>query len=217
MIRTMPSACAPIAPASAAHPMRRVFALILLLAAGAGQAQEAEVTALMENYWRAYSRSDFEAAAAFLDPRDVESLHDGILPLFLQAADSKNVNVVPLVKVFFGDIPPGRRKDMTGPQVFAGMNRMMRDVMPAVYEALRKSTIRVTKVTPEADGAAIVEYAIRLPEGDAADSERANLHEGRWYLRTKDSTAITIERFRMLLGLDFESGPEVKLSPPDEG
>ncbi len=87
---------------------------------------------------------------------------------------------------------------MTGPQVFAGMNRMMRDVMPAVYEALRKSTIRVTKVTPEADGAAIVEYAIRLPEGDAADSERANLHEGRWYLRTKDSTAITIERFRML-------------------
>ncbi len=132
---------------------------------------------------------------------------DGILPLFLQAAESKNVNVVPLVKAFFGGIPVDKREDMTGPQVFAGMNRMMRDVMPAVYEALRKTRIQVTKVTVEADGTAVVEYTVRLPEGDAADSERANLHEGRWYLRTKDSTSITIERFRMLLGLEFESGP----------
>lgn len=196
--------------------MRRFLTLILLLAAGAAGAQQPEVTALMENYWRAYSRSDFEAAAAYLDPRDVGSLRSGILPLFLQAADSKNVNVVPLVKVFFGNIPVEQREDMTGPQVFAGMNRMMRDVMPAVYEALRTSSIQVTKVTFDADGMAVVEYTIRLPEGDATDSERANLHEGRWYLRTKDSTAMTIERFRMLLGLNFESGPEVKLSPPDE-
>ena len=195
--------------------MRRLFALILLLAAGAGPAQQPEVTALMENYWRAYSRSDFEAAASYLDPRDVGALRSGILPLFLQAADSKNVNVVPLVKVFFADMPVDKRKDMTGPQVFAGMNRMMRDVMPTVYEALRESAIQVTKVTPQADGTAVVEYTIRLPEGDGTDSERANFHEGRWYLRTKDSTAITIERFRMLLGLNFESGPEVKLSPPD--
>ncbi len=197
--------------------MRRFVTLILLLVAGAGLAQQPEVTTLMENYWRAYSRSDFEAAAAYLDPRDVNSLRAGILPLFLQAADSKNVNVVPLVKAFFGNVATDKREDMTGPQVFAGMNRMMRDVMPAVYDALRTSTIQVTKVTLDADGMAVVEYAIRLPEGDSTDSERANLHEGRWYLRTKDSTAITIERFRMLLGLDFESGPEVKLSPPVEG
>lgn len=195
--------------------MRRLFALILLLATGAAPGQQPEVTALMENYWAAYSRSDFEAAAAYLDPRDVGALRSGILPLFLQAADSKNVNVVPLVKVFFADTPVDKRKDMTGPQVFAGMNRMMRDVMPTVYEALRESTIEVTKVSPQTDGTAVVEYTIRLPEGDGTDSERANFHEGRWYLRTKDSTAITIERFRMLLGLTIESGPEVKLSPPD--
>lgn len=193
--------------------MRRLFTLILLMAAGAAQAQQAEVTQLMENYWRAYSRSDFEEAAGYLDPRDVASLRAGILPLFLQAADSKNVNVVPLVKEFFANVPVEKRKDMTGPQVFAGMNRMMRDVMPAVYDALRKATIQVNKVTIESDDTAVVEYTVRIPEGDSVDSERANLHEGRWYLRTKDSTAITIERFRMLLGLDFESGPEVKLSP----
>ena len=195
--------------------MRRLLALIFLLAAGAAHAQQAEVTALMENYWGAYARSDFEAAAAYLDPRDLAALRSGILPLFLQAAESKNVNVIPLVKAFFGTIPVDKREDMTGPQVFAGMNRMMRDVMPGVYEALRKASIRVTKVTVETDGTAVVEYTIRLPEDDAADSEQANLHEGRWYLRTKDSTSITIERFRMLLGLAIESGPEVKLSPPD--
>ena len=195
--------------------MRRLLALIFLLAAGAAHAQQAEVTTLMENYWGAYARSDFEAAAAYLDPRDLAALRNGILPLFLQAAESKNVNVVPLVKAFFGAVPVDKREDMTGPQVFAGMNRMMRDVMPAVYEALRKASIRVTKVTVETDAAAVVEYSIHLPEGDSADSEQANLHEGRWYLRTKDSTSITIERFRMLLGLAIESGPEVKLSPPD--
>lgn len=195
--------------------MRRLLALIFLLAAGAAHAQQAEVTALMENYWGAYARSDFEAAAAYLDPRDLAALRSGILPLFLQAAESKNVNVIPLVKAFFGSIPVDKREDMTGPQVFAGMNRMMRDVMPGVYEALRQARIRVTKVTVETDGTAVVEYTIRLPEDDAADSEQANLHEGRWYLRTKDSTSITIERFRMLLGLAIESGPEVKLSPPD--
>ena len=195
--------------------MRRLFALIFLLAAGAANAQQAEVTALMENYWGAYARSDFEAAAAYLDPRDLAALRSGILPLFLQAAESKNVNVIPLVKAFFGSIPVDKREDMTGPQVFAGMNRMMRDVMPGVYEALRQARIQVTKVIVETDGTAVVEYTIRLPEDDAADSEQANLHEGRWYLRTKDSTSITIERFRMLLGLAIESGPEVKLSPPD--
>jgi hypothetical protein len=72
----------------------------------------------------------------------------------------------------------------------------------------------VTKVEAAADGGADVEYAVKLPDGEATDTERANLHEGRWYLRTKDSPSVTIERFRMLLGLDFESGPEVKLSPP---
>ena len=195
--------------------MRRSLALVFLLAAGVARSQQAEVTTLMENYWGAYARSDFEAAAAYLDPRDLEALRAGILPLFLQAADSKNVNVVPLVKVFFADVALDERKDMTGPQVFAGMNYMMRDVMPSVYEALRRASIRVTKVTVEANDAAVVEYTIRLPEDDATDSERANLHQGRWYLRTKDSTSITIERFRMLLGLTIESGPEVKLSPPD--
>jgi hypothetical protein len=194
--------------------MRRWLALTVLVAAGAARASQPEVTALMENYWHAYSRSNFVAAAAYLDPRDLSALKDGLLPMFLEAAESKNANVIPLVKAFFSGIPPDEREDMTAPQVFAGMNHMMRDVMPEPYEALRQTGIRVTKVTFGEDGTAIVEYVVSLPDGDAADAERANLHEGRWYLRTKDSTALTIERFRMLLGLDFESGPDVKLSPP---
>jgi hypothetical protein len=194
--------------------MRRFLALVVIAAAGAAHASQPEVTALMENYWHAYSRSNFTAAAAYLDPRDLGALKDGLLPMFLEAAESKNANVVPLVKAFFSGIAPDEREDMTGPQVFAGMNHMMRDVMPEPYEALRQTTIQVTKVTFGDDGTTVVEYTVRLPEGDASDAERANLHEGRWYLRTKDSTALTIERFRMLLGIGFESGPEVKLSPP---
>ena len=194
--------------------MRRWLALVVLVAAGAARASQPEVTALMENYWHAYSRSNFAAAAAYIDPRDLGALQDGLLPMFLEASESKNANVIPLVKAFFTGIPADEREDMTGPQVFAGMNLMMRDVMPAPYEALRQSRIQVTKVTLGEDGTAVVEYTVRLPDGDASDAERANLHEGRWYLRTKDSTALTIERFRMLLGIGFESGPEVKLSPP---
>ena len=194
--------------------MRRFLALFLLLAAGAARASQPEVTALMEDYWGAYSKSDFTRAATFLDPRDLAALQGGVLPLFLEAADSKNVNVVPLVKAFFTGVPPEKRKGMSGPQVFAGMNYMMRDVLPAAYAQLGKTTIRVTRVETGADGSAVVEYAVNLPDGEAIDTERANLHEGRWYLRTKDAPAVTIERFRMLLGLDFESGPEVKLSPP---
>jgi len=194
--------------------MRRFLALAVIAAAGAAHASQPEVTALMENYWHAYSRSNFTAAAAYLDPRDLGALKDGLLPMFLEAAESKNANVVPLVNAFFSGIPPDEREDMTGPQVFAGMNHMMRDVMPEPYEALRQTSIQVTKVTLGDDGTAVVEYTVRLPEADASDAERANLHEGRWYLRTKDSTALTIERFRMLLGIGFESGPEVKLSPP---
>jgi hypothetical protein len=34
---------------------------------------------------------------------------------------------------------------------------------------------------------------------------------------TKDTPAVTIERFHMLLGLDYEMGPEVELSPTDPG
>ncbi len=194
--------------------MIRWLAFVLLLVAGSARASDAEVTKLMENYWRAYSRSDFVAASAFLDPRDVGALKEGLLPLFLRAAESKNVNVIPLVKAFFTGIPADKREKMNTAQVFAGMNYMMRDVMPHVYAQLDNATIRVTKVILPGDGTAGIEYVIRLPDQEVTDIERANLYEGRWYLRTKDSPDVTIERFRMLLGLDYETGPEVKLSPP---
>jgi hypothetical protein len=194
--------------------MRRPLVLLLWLAAAAVRASQPEVSELMQDYWRAYSKSDFAHAATYLDPRDLGALQKGVLPLFLEASESKNANVIPLVKAFFTGVPPARRKDMSGPQVFAGMNYMMRDVLPAAYAQLGKTTIRVTKVEVGADDTAVVEYVVKLPDGEATDTEHANLHQGRWYLRTKDSPAVTVERFRMLLGLDFESGPDVKLSPP---
>jgi hypothetical protein len=190
--------------------------VILMLAAGATQASEPEVTQLMQDYWRAYARSDFVAAAAFIDPRDLAALKEGLLPLFLRAADSKNVNVTPLVKAFFTGTPPRKREEMSEAQVFAGTNYMMRYVIPHVFEQLHQSSIRVTKVTLSVDGTAVVEYTVRLPDAEVADVDRANLHEGRWYLRTKDAPADTIERYRMFLGLDYVMGPEVKLSPTDE-
>jgi hypothetical protein len=187
-----------------------------MLAAGASQATEPEITQLMENYWHAYARSDFVAAAEFIDPRDLGALKEGLLPLFLLAAESKNVNVTPLVKAFFTGTPPRKRDEMTQAQVFAGTNYMMRYVIPHVFEQLHQSSIRVTKVTLSGDGTAVVEYTVRLPDTEVADVDRANLHGGRWYLRTKDAPAVTIERYRMFLGLDYEMGPEVKLSPTDE-
>jgi len=192
------------------------WAVILLLAAGTARATEPEVTQLMQDYWRAYARSDFVAAAEFIDPRDLGALKEGLLPLFLLAAESRNVNVQPLAKAFFTGTPPRKRDEMTEAQVFAGTNYMMREVIPHVYEQLHLSSIQVTKVTLPGDGSAVVEYTVRLPDTEVADVDRANLHEGRWYLRTKDAPAVTIERYRMFLGLDYEMGPEVKLSPTDE-
>jgi hypothetical protein len=199
-----------------ATPAAGCLALVLLLAAGAVRASEAEVTTLMEDYWRAYARSDFVAAAEFLDPRDLAALKEGLLPLFLEAAESKNVNVQPLAKAFFTGTPARKREGMTEAQVFAGTNYMMRVVVPHVYEQLHLSSIRVVKVTLPGDGTAAVEYVVRLPDAEVNDVDRANLHEGRWYLRTKDTPAETIERYRKFLGLDYEMGPEVKLSPTDD-
>jgi hypothetical protein len=192
---------------------RIAIGALLLAAAGAVQTSEPEITRLMEDYWRAYSRSDFVAAAAYLDPRDTGALREGLLPLFLRAADSKNVNVVPLVSSFFEGIPAGAREEMTEAQVFAGMNRMMRDVMPQVYAELGRASIREIRITLRDDGTADVAYTIRVRGEELAEADRAGLHEGRWYLRTRDAPAVTIERFRMLLGLEYETGPEVKLSP----
>jgi hypothetical protein len=173
----------------------------LLLFGGHALASEQEVTALMEDYWRAYSRSEFVEAAGYLDPRDLEALRKGLLPLFMKAADSKNVNVVPLVKTFFADIPVDEREDMTAPQVFAGLNRMLRHVMPDVYQSLRKTSIEVTEVGFAPDGSALVRYNVNSPAGDGVNIERANRHEGKWYLRTNETPEATIEQFRMLLGL----------------
>jgi hypothetical protein len=173
----------------------------LLLFGGHALASEQEVTALMEDYWRAYSRSEFVEAAGYLDPRDLDALRKGLLPLFMKAADSKNVNVVPLVKTFFADIPVDEREDMTAPQVFAGLNRMLRHVMPDVYQSLRKTSIEVTEVGFAPDGSALVRYNVNSPAGDGVNIERANRHEGKWYLRTNETPEATIEQFRMLLGL----------------
>jgi hypothetical protein len=194
----------------------RRWAVLLVLATGIARASEPEVTKLIEDYWRAFARSDFVAAAAFLDPRDLGPLKEGLLPLFLRAAESKNVNVVPLANAFFAGTRAARREQMTEAQVFAGMNYMLREVMPHLYEQLHRSSIRISKITLPGDGTAVIEYVIRLPDAEVTDVDRANLHEGRWFLRIKDDPSVTIERYRMLLGLDYEMGPEVKLSPTDE-
>ena len=65
---------------------RPALALLLVLATGVARASEADVSRLMEDYWRAYARSDFVAAAAYLDPRDTTALKEGLLPLFLRSA-----------------------------------------------------------------------------------------------------------------------------------
>ena len=88
---------------------------------------------------------------------------------------------------------------------------------PQVYAQLNRTSIHVTKVTLPGDGTAVVDYAIRVQGEDVAESDQANLHEGQWYLRTRDAPAVTVDRFRMLLGLEYETGPEVKLSPPVDG
>ena len=132
----------------------------------------------------------------------------------IPASSARTAAVENLVKTFFGRIPPGEREGMTPAQVFAGMNEMLKDVMPAVYTALRRTSIEVRGVQVGPDGSALVQYTVRTPDGEAVDVDRANLHEGRWYLRTKEAPAATVEKFRMLLGLSIETGPEVKLSPP---
>jgi hypothetical protein len=193
--------------------MRQLFVIVLLLCGGAALASEQEVSKLMQDYWRAYTRSDFIEAAGYLDPRDLEALRKGLLPLFMKAADSKNVNVVPLVKSFFGEIPEDEREDMTTAQVFAGMNRMVRNVMPDTYEAMQKTSIEVTHVEPAAEGTVVVRYTVKSPEGEGAGSERANLYQGKWYLRTNEAPAATIEQFRMLLGLAPDG--DAPAAPPE--
>jgi hypothetical protein len=192
--------------------VRQFLFSLLLLVSGSALASEQEVTTLMEDYWRAYSRSEFVEAAGYLDPRDLEALRKGLLPLFMKAADSKNVNVVPLVKSFFGDIPEDEREDMTAPQVFAGLNRMLRHVMPDVYRSLRKTTIDVTEVGFAPDGSAVVRYDVNSPAGEGVNIERANRHEGKWYLRTNETPEATVEQFRMLLGL--APGDQEEADPP---
>ena len=106
--------------------MRRLLVLLLWLAAAAVRASQPEVTELMQDYWRAYSKSDFAQAATYLAtaeaPRAAEErLQSAVVGAF------PNITAVPVREdprdalvardgMVLGELPAGARVGTGSPR-----------------------------------------------------------------------------------------------------
>ncbi len=58
-----------------------------------------------KDYWRVFSSANFDAAVDLIHPHDVAMAKAELLPVFLEAAKSKDPNVRALGDLFFTGIP----------------------------------------------------------------------------------------------------------------
>lgn len=181
---------------------RLLVALVLtasfLLPIVSSAADEADISKVMTDYWAAYAKADYGAAAKLILPEDLALAQKEMPPVFIEAARSSSSEAKEMATAFFGPIPPDQRASLTGIQTYECLNRFIGVAMPGLQETLKASTITVDKVEIKAAEATAF-YKVSI-QGETSESTEAFIKkDGKWWLRVKEDSKETARKFRALL------------------
>ena len=118
--------------------------------------------ATMKEYWSAWTAKDLGKAVTYMAPQDLEKGKRALLPVFLQAQTNEAQDIQKITDVFFGEVKRAARKELSKEKVFIGLNKIVYVFMGEAIDTLAKSSIRVSAITPDGEGRAIIRYSIVL-------------------------------------------------------
>ncbi|WOX04330.1 hypothetical protein [Microbulbifer pacificus] len=182
--------------------MKKAILAVLLFfgVIATASANDALIAERLKEYWAAYSSTDFVKAAEFILPADLNDLKSELLPVFLAANESQDVEVRQMAQYFFADIPPGKYTSMTSSDVFSAMNTLMAGLSPDMFSLLQGAELEVVSTSKNADGSVAVNVAIKVAGDFAEDVMYLRQENGEWFMRVNEKPSVTANGFRQLFG-----------------
>ena len=162
---------------------------------------ENDISSLMKSYWTSYSKSDFQTAAKYIHPNDLESAKKKLIPVFLAAGDSNDPELNSISDAFFLDIPQELRPNISGKQVFVGLSNFVNTANPQLFDAISKSKIEIIEVSIGSAGNATVTYRMMIEGTPTTDIERFTKFNGKWFVRLKENPKDTAIKLRKIFEL----------------
>jgi hypothetical protein len=178
------------------------FAFLLSLwfaPASAADTDDVDIRANFANFWSAMRTADYRGAAGFVHPLDLAQLRTLVLPVFVKGGSSQNGEIQTLVEMFFNAVPKERRSQLSGPEVFIQMNKMVANAEPALAEAYKLFTPEILEIKRDAANKASVRYKLTVKGESIEETQPVGRLNGRWYLHMADSPASVAAKFRGLM------------------
>jgi hypothetical protein len=188
---------------------------VLALPAAAGEIDEIDIRANFANFWSAMSKQDFKGATAFVHPLDLAGLRTQLLPVFVKAGEFPNDSVQAAVDLFFQDTPKERRAQLSGPEIYVLLFKMLERAEPDTVKVFETVRPEIMEIKLEPANAANVRFKMKILAQPETDEQKAEIEDierkeetqlfgrlnGRWYLRMDESPSTTAAEFRKELGL----------------
>ena len=149
-------------------------------------------------YWAAYSKKDFNAAAALVLPSDLENAKTVLLPVFLGAQAHKSKEVQEIVNLFFGKTVGTARSSLSPVEVYAGLNRIISGNNPDMFEAFKVATTSIVFVRRPKDDEAEVHFQISVKGAADMDAEGLVRKDGRWWVKLNEDPKEAAEQFKAM-------------------
>jgi hypothetical protein len=180
--------------------MKKAFLFLLaLIGATSGFASNTKaIEDVFNRYWSSYVRKDFVQAAADVLPGDLDATRAAVLPVFLAAQGHKDKQAQEVIAAFFGRIVGKARETMSGPEVFAGLHRVMTTGDASFFEMLKNASTTIVFVRNLDDENAEVHYQIMFRGESDMDVEIFAKRNGRWWVRLADDPHETAEQFKAM-------------------
>ncbi len=168
--------------------MHKVFIIICICFSQSVLASEqVEIQKVMSMFWNAYKNKDFQEAARFIYPEDLESTKNEVLPLFLQAANHQDPEAKDMGEKFFYGIPFNRREKMTAVEVYCAIQNFALSVISQDdFKKVTGGTSTITETFFSNPDTALVNYSVLISGETATYQDRLGKVNGVWYIRLKD-------------------------------
>lgn len=142
---------------------------------------------IMHSYWGEFSEANFDKTYNYIHPSDLDELKSVILPIFLEAQDSKIEEVRDIVSVFFGKITQKKdREMMSRKDVYIGVHSIIFKARPELMSFLKKTKINITEVDQKNDQATLYYHLlINDMRQKGTDYEKLEKFNDKWFLLLK--------------------------------
>ena len=181
----------------------------------ATEVDDIDIRANFTNFWSSMRQQDYRGAAGFVHPLDLAGLRTQVLPVFIKASEINNDGVRMAVEMFFEGVPKERRAQLSGPEIYVLLFKMLEKLEPDTVEAFSAVSPEILEIKLEGANSAHLRFKLKIDVQPETDEERAAIAEiereeetqllgklnGRWYLRMDEPPADKAAQFRRQLGL----------------